>query len=70
VRNGRATTWKECADKYEEQLHRWKMENKVQTRPIIVNEQKGGNLFGLFFGVLDIFLGAVEAGANTWSNDR
>jgi len=26
VRNGRATSWKECADKYEEQLHRWKME--------------------------------------------
>jgi gas vesicle protein len=26
VKNFRASTWKECADKYEEQLHRWQME--------------------------------------------
>ena len=26
VRNLRASTWKECADLYEEQLHRWQME--------------------------------------------
>ena len=26
VENFRASTWKECADKYEEQLHRWQLE--------------------------------------------
>jgi len=26
LETGRADNWKECADKYEEQVHRWKLE--------------------------------------------
>jgi hypothetical protein len=34
VNNGRAYTGKECMDLYEEQLHRWKMEEKIIPQPI------------------------------------
>jgi hypothetical protein len=41
VKNLRASTWKECADKYEEQLHRWKMESNSDENLRLQREIRG-----------------------------
>ena len=41
VRNLRASTWKECADLYEEQLHRWQMEENSAENIRLQREIRG-----------------------------
>jgi len=59
VRNLRASTWKECADLYEEQLYRWKMEEnsvenlrlKQEIRNLTGTAAKGAKAAAIFSGL-------------------
>jgi len=82
VRNFRASTWKECADKYEEQLHRWTVEANAEQALRIrdeVNNIKSGakvgsafaSIFGGLLSVMSVFDGMVNnAGQDMFKGPR